>query len=66
MPLLTDRGAFVPSKEAASHLGMAYQTFRNRRADLGDEFLRAHTDIVPGRTYFRLEDVERLAAERGL
>lgn len=64
MPLETFSGTFLTSKEAASHLGVAYNTFVNRRTAHGDHFLYARRDIIPGRSLYLLADVERVAVER--
>lgn len=64
MPLQSDGGTFITSKECCRLLDMAYSTFTNRRTSHGDRFLKAHRDLIPGRVLFRLEDVERLARGR--
>lgn len=65
MPLQMETGTYLTSKEAAARIGVAYSTFTNRRTARGDRFLRGYGDLIAGRVLFRLEDVDRLASERG-
>ena len=65
MVLQMDSGTFLSAREAAQALGMAYQTFLNKRCEKGDDFLRAHRDMVPGHTFYRLDQVEAKRKELG-
>lgn len=65
MVLQTKEGDFLDGRESAVVLAIQYGTFRNNRTERGDGFLVGH-ELVPGRVFFRAEDVRRLAAERGL
>lgn len=63
MPLITNTDTFLTGKEAAKELGITYQTFANRRCEFRDKFIPGHA-LLPGRVFFRVEDVQRIALER--
>lgn len=63
MVLQMTSGDYLNGRESARDLDMAYGTFKNQRTEHGDRFLKGH-ELVPGRLFFRVEDVRRLAAER--
>lgn len=62
--LCIDNITYVDSREAASVLGLKVQTFRNYVSMNGDDFLKAHRDILTGRVFYDLKDVRARAAER--
>lgn len=64
MPLTINNTTYLISKEAAHLLDLAPGSFRNLRSEKGDAWLKGHADLVVGRTFYRLDDVERLARER--
>jgi hypothetical protein len=62
MALEMKAGTYVQAHEAAPLFGWSVGHFSNKRSQLGDSWLQGH-ELIPGRIFFKLSDVERLARE---